>query len=116
MNTTYSYSLRFFTAFCGLLLSLTSAAKDNNPLFDHVDTAQDTISSASNTHKFYAIEEISVASPSYDIENQWDSDANLSDYFSQKTLHYFEIKLYSYISIDHRAQIYQHLFPFHFFF
>lgn len=116
MNATYSYSIRFFTVFYVLLLSLTSAAKDSNPLFDQVDTVQETLSSASNAQKFYAVEEISVANPSYDIEPSWDSKAFPNTYFSLKTLSYFEAPTFSYISIDQRAQIYQHLFPFHFFF
>ncbi|MDQ7916628.1 hypothetical protein RBU60_03500 [Mesonia sp. MT50] len=116
MNATYLHSLRFFTVFCVLLLSLTSAAKDRNALFDAVNTVQETVSSASNAQKFYAVEEISVASPSYDIENQWDVDAYSSTYFSLKTFSYVEPPLVSYISIDHRAQIYEHLFPFHFFY
>lgn len=116
MNATYSYSIRFFTVFYVLLLSLTSAAKDSNPLFDELDTVQETLSSASNAQKFYAVEEISVASPSYDVEPSWGSDACPSTYVSLKTILNFEAPQVSYISIDHRAQIYQHIFPFHFFF
>ncbi|MDT0294410.1 hypothetical protein ACFQ3R_11595 [Mesonia ostreae] len=115
MNATYSYSLKFFTVFYVLLLSLTSAAKDSNPLFDQVETVQETVSSAANAQKFYAVEEILIASPSYDIEDIWDSKICPSTYISLKTFHYFVAPQVRYISIDHRAQIYQHLFPFHFF-
>jgi len=116
MNATYSYSIRFFTVFYLLLLSLTSAAKDSNPLFDEVDTIQETLSSAPDAQKFYAVEEILVASPSYDVEDIWDFKTCPSNYFSLTIFHYFVAPQARYISIDHRAQIYQHLFPFHFFF